>query len=199
MDDSDKKRLVTKVGVKGNIRVITITDNVPEHWDELISIAKSSYSYYAYIYHDCDVDSDSSPIAKHLHLICFDKGGTTLKRHIERFSSVVPGNFIEKVRSPRAMVRYLIHLDQPTKFQYDRSLIVTNSPDKVANFLSDFSDDVLSEYSDFIALYTGRISISDYLEKYRGEFATMPFYQKQAFFHKIVTMFPQSPPSNPPH
>ena len=54
MDAEDEKRLLTKSGVKGNVRYITITDNVPSHWEDLIYIAKTNYSWWAFIYHDRD-------------------------------------------------------------------------------------------------------------------------------------------------
>ena len=183
MDESDKKRLLTTCNTKkGNVRCITITDNIPDHWDSLISIAKSNYEFWAYIYHDKDDGID-----KHLHLLCLERGGTSLKSHCRRFESVVPANFVCKVTSPRAMARYLIHLDNPQKFQYARNDVVTSSKDKYASFLSSSSDDVVSQFQDFMSLMQGKISINDYLDKYRGEFASMPFYQKQAFFHKIST------------
>lgn len=182
MEDLKKLNLTNRTGIKGNVRVITITDNVPEHWDAIIEIGKSSYDFWAYIFHDHDKDVD-----KHLHILLMDKGGTTLKRHCERFSSVIPSNFVEKVRSPRAMARYLVHKDQPEKFQYDYKLVQTNQPDKFMGYLVDHSFDIVSEYKDFQSLMYGQISIFDYLEKYRGEFSTMPFYQKQSFFHKLFT------------
>lgn len=181
MDEKDKKRLISTVGTRGNCRAITITDNKPEHWDDIISIGKSSYEDYFYIFHDKD-DTD-----KHLHILLLDKGGTTLKRHCERFSSVIPANFVEKVRSPRAMARYLIHKDQPDKFQYDSSLVITNNKDKYASYLLDHNNDVVKEYQDYLRLFRGEITIDEYLDKYRGEFSTMPFYQKTAFFHKIAS------------
>ena len=124
MNDVDWEKLTTRTGVRGNVRYITITDNIPEHWPQIISIAKASYTWWAYIYHTSD-NTD-----KHLHIICYDEGGTSLKSHCARFETVLPSNFINKVRSPRAMARYLIHKDNPDKFQYDLKDVVTNSKDK---------------------------------------------------------------------
>lgn len=190
MDEKSKKRLISRSNIKkGNVRCITITDNIPEHWDNLITIAKSYYDFWAYIYHDRDTDRDNHIIGKHLHLLCFDKGGTTLKSHCGRFEGVVHPNFVEKVRAPRAMARYLIHLDDPEKFQYSRDDVITNHKDRYASYLCNHDADIVIQFQDFLKLIDGKITIYDYLDKYRGEFATMPFYQKQAFFHKISTSF----------
>ena len=135
-DDLLEKHITTKHGVKGNVRYITISDNVPEHWDSIIDIGKSNYQWYAYIFHDKDKDTE-----KHLHILLYDEGGTTLKSHCARFASVVPSNFICKVISPRSMARYLIHRDSPEKFQYDEKLVFTNSLDKYRSFLLEVQSD----------------------------------------------------------
>ena len=188
MDDLQQLKITNRVGIKGNVRCITITDNVPSHWDSIIDIARKHYEFFAYIFHDSDEGVD-----KHIHILCIDNGGTSLKSHCARFADVVPSNFVEKVRSPRAMARYLIHMDQPEKFQYDRSLIVTNQPDRLAHFLSNHSYDIVQEFNDFLKLYNGEVQISEFLDKYRSEFSTMPFYQKQSLFLKLVTQCSKLP------
>lgn len=179
MDEQDKKRLITTTGTRGNVRYITITDNQQEHWDDIISIAKSQYTWYAYIYHDKD------DAAKHLHILCYDKGGTSLKSHCARFGSVVPSHMVCKVYNPRAMARYLVHKDNNDKFQYDPDEVKTSSKDKYYSFLLDDNKDVVSEYSDYISLITGKITLTEFLEKYRGEFSHMPFFQKISLFSKL--------------
>lgn len=167
---------------RGNIRCITITDNIPDHWDKIIEIAQSSYANWYYIYHDKD-----EGVEKHLHIVCYDSGGTTLKRHCERFGEVVPPNFIEIVISPRAICRYLIHLNAPEKHRYSRDEVVTNSPDKLASYLEDSHHDVTKEYREYLRLYRGEITVDEFLDEFRAEFSSMPFYQKIALFHKIIT------------
>lgn len=180
MDESDKKRLLSKTNVRGNVRYITITDNQPEHWDSLISIAKTNYTWYAYIYHDKD-ETD-----KHIHLLCYDKSGTSLKSHCERFSTVVPSNMVCKVYNPRAMARYLVHRDNPEKFQYSPDLVVSCSKDKFFSFLLDReSSDVLACYRDYVAVKSGSLTVDDFIEKYRGDFAKMPLYHKINVFNKL--------------
>ena len=183
MDDKDRSRLTTTSGVRGNVRYITITDNMPEHWDEIIQIGKSCYTWWAYIFHDSD-DTD-----KHLHILLYDEGGTNLSSHAKRFSSVLPSNFIEKVWSPRAMARYLIHKDNPEKFQYELDSVETNSKDKLYSFFKENTGNCTSEYQDYIAVKQGMMTVEEFLDKYRGEFATMPFYQKMNVYSKLRNGF----------
>lgn len=184
MEDKNLEKLTTNVGIKGNVRYITITDNNPLHWDDIIAIAKSSYTWYAYIYHDKD-DTD-----KHLHILCYDEGGTTLKAHCLRFSSVIPSNFVCKVRNPRAMARYLTHKDNSEKFHYDLKDVETNAKDKLYSFYKELSSDCQQEFRDFHAVRQGKMTIDEFLDKYRGEFGSMPFYQKINLYSKLErTMF----------
>lgn len=183
MDEQDKKRLLTTAGTRGNVRYITITDNKPEHWDDIIKIAKENYHWVAYIYHDRD-DTE-----KHLHILCYDKGGTSLKAHCERFSSVIPSHMVCKVFNPRAMARYLIHKDSPDKFQYDEKQVVTNNLDKFYGFLGDEIRNVLQEFKDFQAVRHGQMTCYEFLEKYRGQLQGLPFQSKISVYHKIDTIY----------
>lgn len=179
MEDKNLDKLTTKTGVKGNVRYITITDNIPEHWEPLISITKSSYTWYAFIFHDKD-ETD-----KHIHILAYDEGGTSLKAHCKRFSSVVPSNFVLKVFNPRAMARYLIHKDNSDKFQYNIESVETNSKDKLYSFMKELSSDCTQEYQDFKSVRRGLMTVEEFLNKYRGEFSTMPFYQKMNLYSKL--------------
>lgn len=179
MNEEEQKRLLTRSGVKGNVRYITITDNIPEHWDLLIAIAKTYYQWWAYIYHDKD-DTD-----KHIHLLCYDKAGTTLKVHCERFSSVIPSNLVCKVWSGRAMARYLIHKDDSQKHQYLASEVITSSRDKFEGFLLDENRDLLQLYKDYSLVSHGHMTVEQFLEKYRGELSGVPFPQLLGVINKL--------------
>lgn len=72
--------------------------------------------------HDCDVDSNKQPIKPHYHIVFYFEGKKTYKQVLSicrSFGAVNP----QKVESMIGMVRYLIHADNPEKYQYSRSLI----------------------------------------------------------------------------
>lgn len=183
MNDKEKALLTTTSGTRSNnCRYITISDNVPEHWDDLIRVAQSSYNSFWYIRHD--KDSDTLP---HLHLVCFDKAGTSLKAHCERFSSIVPSNMVCKVKAPRAMLRYLIHKDQPEKFQYDKGLVQTNHPSYFASAIDDIQ--VSAKFDDFVKLTRKEITPSEYIERYKYEINSLNFYQQQSVYKNIFQSY----------
>ena len=184
--EHDLLKLITGSNTKGNVRYITISDNCSEHWPSLLSIVKSNYDFYAYIYHDADKNEDGSLVPKHLHILAYDMSGTTLKAHCERFSSVIPPNFICKVKSPRAMARYLIHKDNKEKHQYAIDDVQTSDKDKYLLWVNgnDVSNS-LDEYHDFLLVKQGKMSIDEYIQKYQFEFARLNFYQKNSLYHKL--------------
>lgn len=192
MNDKEKQMLTTNVGVRGNVRAITITDNVSEHFDSLVSIAKANYDFYAYIYHDRDETE------KHIHLLCITRGGTTLKNHIERFSSVVPANFVCKVKNPRAMAKYLIHRGYPTKFQYDVKDVITNSYEKYSSMIADGYTDSKEIWRAFCDMKQGRITAEEFIDMFPSDFASMPFYQKCSLYNKIYDYFGGATHNFPP-
>ena len=184
MDPDSVSRLTTTTGIKGNVRCIAISDNVEEHWEELLRIVKANYQYYYYIYHDKDIDENGTLKPKHLHIVAMDRGGTSFKAHCSRFESVIPSNFILKVKSPRAMVRYLTHKDNKEKFQYNDSEVITNSKEKYAQYIRD-SIDNMTLYENYVLLKTGKISVQEFLEQYRAELADLNFYQKCQLFKTL--------------
>lgn len=72
--------------------------------------------------HDRDVDSDKQLIKAHYHIVFYFEGKKSYKQVLSlcrSFGGVNP----QKVESMIGMVRYLIHADDPDKYQYSRSLI----------------------------------------------------------------------------
>lgn len=94
--------------------------------------------------HDKDVNPDGKQKKPHYHvLIMFDN-----KKTLEQFAEVrdaVGGVGREDVQSPRGYARYLCHLDNPEKYQYNRSdIIALNGArfESVAMNTADFQQDL---------------------------------------------------------
>lgn len=104
------------------------------------------WDLFWYIKHDSDVwtetDSDTWPIdhngdpfpyvigslkKPHYHVVAYSNNPVTLGRAAIKFD--IPSNRVQAVKSLKGAVRYLIHLDDPGKFQYDSSFLISNDPD----------------------------------------------------------------------
>lgn len=117
----------------------------PDNFEHMIicdSLEKNGYQYSA-IVHDKDVSSDDStkPIKPHWHIVlCFPR---------QRDLSVVAKElslderWIEPARNRVACERYLCHLDNPDKYQYDPADIFGPLADQVrAHYESGKSEDI---------------------------------------------------------
>lgn len=72
-----------------------------------------TYKYWAYIKHFPEENEKQV----HYHFIIKLDNATTIEGVSKRLG--IPTNYIQYVRNERAMCRYLIHFDDPQKFQYN--------------------------------------------------------------------------------
>lgn len=169
-------------------RYIQVTDNVPENWDLIIKVARSCYTKFWYIFHDKDTDENGIEKKKHLHLVCYDNSPNYLSKALKNFEGATIPNLIEGCRNGRACIRYLVHKDDPDKFQYDISDVITNAPQQLSSSLVD-SDDIVSLYESYELLRQGKISVGDFINQYKQQLTGMNFYQQLSTFnllHKTI-------------
>lgn len=169
------------------VRYITITDNDPANWDKIIKVAKSSYKYYWYIFHDSDTDDNGQIKKKHLHLVCYDSSPSTIKKAISNFEGCTLPNLVEACRNGRAMLRYLIHLDDKDKFQYESKQVQTNNMTQFLNAIQD-TGSVTSLFEDYEKVRTAQISVGEFIEKYKEHVSGMNFYQQLQTFKLLTTI-----------
>lgn len=84
-------------------------------------------SHFAYILHDKDIKPNSEELKEpHVHLILNFREGKTINSALSYFSKFNFNTFAEGVSDLSSIYRYLIHADDPDKFQYDPSLLFTD-------------------------------------------------------------------------
>lgn len=98
------------------------------------------------INHDKDKDNEGNDIEVHTHiLIEYDT-----PRKISTVANLleVEPNFIEVVRNKKAMLRYLTHLDDKDKYQYEPSEVYTNSASEYSKLIlgASMSDKDIADY-----------------------------------------------------
>lgn len=133
-------------------------------------------SHYCYILHDKDVNDDGTPKETHYHILVTVKQQKSLESIRRMFDNGSGINTLAKVIEDIVHdVRYLTHMDDPQKYQYEKSSIVTDGTDywsKVAKdqtidngneaFINDLCNPSIS-YKE-MALRYGR----DYMKNYRA-------------------------------
>jgi len=91
-------------------------DSAPGNWvDILISMGL----VFVYILHDKDVDPDGTLKKPHYHLLLFFDGKKSFEQ-IKEITDVLNAPNPQRVKNPKGIVRYLIHMDNPEKYQYKR-------------------------------------------------------------------------------
>lgn len=90
----------------------------------------SSCHEYAFIYHGCDTLEDGQLKTPHIHFVANMKMVKRLSTILGEIAQVLGVSTlavtISKYESFSACVQYLIHKNNPDKFQYPKSEIVTN-------------------------------------------------------------------------
>ena len=100
---------------------VVYEDSAPDNWREILRALHVGYLISPY--HDKDVNPDGTPKKPHWHVVLiFDcvKSGGQVAELMWTFGGVVspkPEDFF--VNSLRGIARYLCHMDNPEKWQYD--------------------------------------------------------------------------------
>ena len=97
---------------------------------KLFNTLKSIYQFVAIIEHDQDLNDDGTPKTNHFHTVITTKRmrkGTLLNDLTELLE--IPPNCISinRVKSMRSALRYLIHMDDDDKTQYAPFMVLTNN------------------------------------------------------------------------
>lgn len=131
----------------------------------------NEFPFYAYIIHDKDEGK-----SLHIHFVLNCSGS----RSIKSIGDVLDCDYqdIQIAKRPRSCIRYLVHIDNPDKFRYEKDNIVSNNIDRVNYYFDNINHSIKFLYSDLKKVKTGEISPDDFCDKYSSEFATLPFYQK---------------------
>lgn len=138
------------------------SEKTPENWIEILGDEK--VPIFISPLHDKDMDPQNQPKKPHYHVMIMFEGNKTIEQVVEIFG-LVGGVGVEIVKSKRGYARYLCHLDNPEKAQYDQG--------KVKCFGgADYADVIGLAVDRYIAIKemihfcdeTGIVSYSDLLE-----------------------------------
>ena len=90
---------------------------------DLVAKAIGPNDYFAYILHDKDTKETGEIVEPHYHLLLVFKNA----RSFETIQRLFVGAHIEETINIVSAINYLIHNGKPTKYNYEKSSIITNS------------------------------------------------------------------------
>lgn len=103
-----------------NWAIIVYPDSLPENWKDIIRQEPIAISPL----HDKDINPDGTKKKPHYHLLLSYKGNKSFGQ-IDQIARALKAPIPERVNSLTGAARYLTHMDNPEKYQYDSSLIKT--------------------------------------------------------------------------
>lgn len=103
-----------------NYATVVYPESAPENWESILA----SHFVQAFIspLHENDINPTGEPKKPHYHVIIMFDSTKTMEQAREVFSTI-NGVGCEVVKSIRGYARYLCHLDNPDKAQYDPSQV----------------------------------------------------------------------------
>ena len=104
-----------------NFATVVYPDSAPENWKQII--AESKIPCFISPLHDKDINANGEPKKPHYHVMPMYDGPKT-EDQAREFFATFGGVGCEIVKSARAYARYLCHLDNPEKAQYDIADVV---------------------------------------------------------------------------
>lgn len=109
-----------------NFATVVYPESAPENWKEILF----SHCVPAFIspLHDKDVNPTGEPKKPHYHVMLMFEGKKSLTQ-VEEIFKTIEGVGCEVVKSVRGYARYLCHLDNPEKYQYDVSEVTCLASD----------------------------------------------------------------------
>lgn len=103
--------------------------------DEVLALIRDTFERSAWCLHDLDVTEEGELKKPHYHWV----GQFSNPRFLDAVASSLslPSNTIEPVKKFKAAIRYLIHVDNEDKYQYDMSAI--DSDFDLAKYFDDYT------------------------------------------------------------
>lgn len=111
---SEKKS--SGAGRTRNFATVVYPDSAPENWQQILS--EQFVPSFISPLHDKDLNATGEPKKPHWHVIIMFDSTKTSEQAKEIFD-LIGGVGLEKVKSIRGYARYLCHLDNPDKAQYN--------------------------------------------------------------------------------
>ena len=105
-----------------NFATVLYADSAPKNWQEILSEHKIPTIISPY--HDHDTNPGGELKKPHWHVLIMFDGVKTIDQAKEIFSTI-NGVGTEIIKSIRGYARYLCHMDNPEKHQYNESEVIT--------------------------------------------------------------------------
>lgn len=144
----EKSNIKTKDNRTRNWSFLVYPDSAPENWQSIIE--EYHIQWIQGPLHDKDINPDGTPKKPHWHVILMYEGNKSfdqIKEITDKLNSTIP----QKISSVKGLTRYLAHLDNPDKAQYNPSDIIGYGGVDLAELLKPTSSDRYASIREMLA------------------------------------------------
>lgn len=130
-----------------NWTFVLYEDSAPENWRDLID--DEHIEWIESPWHDKDINADGTPKKKHKHILLLF-GGVKSYEQVKEITDKLGQPIPQRIHNTKAMVRYMAHLDNPEKAQYNPSDIIPHGGVDLAELLRPSSSERYTIIRDMI-------------------------------------------------
>lgn len=124
----NEKRSTPSPPIKSNTWCIQLYKESDDYNTDTLLAKIRDFAEWYYILHDRDIDADTGELKKpHYHIVC-STGANTTDSAISKRLDGLSVQWIRKTKNKVGAKRYLIHADDPDKFQYSVSDVLSSVP-----------------------------------------------------------------------
>lgn len=103
---------------------VVYPESAPKNWVEVLDSCHAPWIQSPL--HDKDVNPDGEKKKAHWHIAMLFPGKESFSR-VKEITDRINAPIPQRTLSTRGLIRYFIHMDNPEKYQYDRSEIVSHA------------------------------------------------------------------------
>lgn len=122
-------------------------DSAPENWRYILD--DMHIEWIESPWHDKDINGNGEPKKKHKHILLLFQGKKSYEQ-IKELTDVLNQPIPQRCHNAKAMVRYMAHLDNPEKAQYNPSDIIGHGGADVSDMLRPSSSERYTIIKDMI-------------------------------------------------
>lgn len=147
---AEKDKSIKKDKRSRNWTCVVYPDSAPDNWRAVLD--DLHIPWIESPLHDKDVNPDGEPKKSHWHVMLMFSSMKSFSQ-VKEITSLLCSPNPQKVASARSMVRYFAHMDNPEKYQYDKSSIIAHSGAEIDHYISATTSEryeLIAEMMDFI-------------------------------------------------
>lgn len=151
-----------------NWTFVLYPESAPDNWRDILD--EYHIEWVESPLHDKDINADGQPKKAHIHILLLF-GGVKSYEQVHEITDALNQPIPQRCHNAKAMVRYMAHLDNPEKAQYNQSDIIAHGGVDLADLLRPSSSEryqIIADMQNYV-LSAGITEFQDLMDYARTE------------------------------